>query len=178
MPAEQRLLYPPDYDRNQETSLKDFQFIHPLQIDDMIVLIKESHKGFHDLSLKDYFTTDTTVLSYRLAVVEDLAENPSLYEIFCKSITMIQNIHDLRRAMSSDYSVESALSSIRYLEMYQEIIDLFAGGLEGLTLHSEGMAAFRDTIFSISKGKNTKISAQSLQKQTYNLAALKALPSD
>ncbi len=175
MPSEQRLLYPADYDRSKEVSLKDFQFIHPLQIDDMIVLIKESHKGFHDLSLKDYFTTDTAVLSYRLAIVEDLVDNPSLYEIFCKSIPMIQNIHDLRRAMGSDYSVESALSSIRYLEMYQEIIDLFAGGLEGLSLHSQGMLAFRDKIFSISKGEEYENLRRELAKTDIQFGGIKSV---
>ena len=65
MGPNQRLLYPPKYDRSKEVPLKDFHFIHPLQIDDMIILIKESHRGLSDLALKDYFTTDTDVLSYR-----------------------------------------------------------------------------------------------------------------
>lgn len=175
MEQNQRLLYPPNYDRRKETLLKDFQFIHPLQIDDMVVLTKESHRGFSDLSLKDYFTTDTDVLSYRLSVVEDLVNNPALYKVFCSSINMIQNIHDLRRAMNSDFSIESALSSIRYLEMYQEIIDLFANGLEGLTLHSEGMQAFRDTVFSISKGEEYLNLRKELAKMNVHFGSIKSV---
>lgn len=175
MGINQRLLYPPDYDRSREIPLKDVQFIHPLQIDDMIILVKESHRGLNDLSLKDYFTTDTAVLSYRLAIVEDLVNNPSLYEVFCKSIDMIHNIHDLRRAMNSDFSVESALSSIRYLEMYQEIIDLFSSGLDGLTLHSEGMIAFRDNIFAISKGEEYKNLGTELKKMDVHFGGIKSV---
>ncbi|MBQ7066961.1 MAG: hypothetical protein IJN92_09075 [Lachnospiraceae bacterium] len=175
MGPNQRLLYPPKYDRSKEVPLKDFHFIHPLQIDDMIILIKESHRGLSDLALKDYFTTDTDVLSYRLAIVEDLVNNPALYEVFCESINMIHNIHDLRRAMNSDFSIESALSSIRYLEMYQEIIDLFANGLEGLTLHSEGMIAFRDTVFSISKGEDYENLRKELAKMNVHFGGIKSV---
>ena len=103
-----RLLYPEGYDRKKEVSFENFDFIKSLQIDDMVVLIKQSHRGFNDLKLEDFFTSDTEVLEYRLQIVSDLVENPALYEVFCKSITQIQNIHDLRRAMNSDFSVESA----------------------------------------------------------------------
>ncbi len=144
-------LYPPGYDRGSEIPMKDFKFIHALQIDEMIVLVKESYRGFHDLALENFFTTDTAVLDYRLSIVEDLVENPELYQVFCNSVTIIHNIYDLRRAISSDFSVESALSSIRYLEMYQEIVELFAEGLKGLTLHSEGMKLFREQILSITE---------------------------
>lgn len=175
MEINQRLIYPKNYDRSSEVPLKDFQFIHPLQIDDMVVLIKESHRGLNDLSLKDYFTTDTSVLSYRLAIVEDLVNNPSLYEVFCKSINMIHNITDLRRAMSSDFSVESALSSIRYLEMYQEIIDLFSEGLLGLTLTSEGMIDFRNTILSISNGEEYQNLRTELAKMNVHFGGIKSV---
>ena len=69
-----RLLYPADYDRTREVPLKDFAFIKSLQIDDMIVLIKESHRGFSDLKLENYFTSDTVVLAHRLEIVKDLVE--------------------------------------------------------------------------------------------------------
>ena len=148
-----QLLYPPEYDRTSEILMKDYKFIHSLQIDDMIVLIKESYRGFKDLSLENFFTTDERVLAYRLSVVQDIVDNESLYQVFCDSISMIHNIHDLHRAMSSDFSVESALNSIRYLEMYEEIVDLFANGLKNLSLQSEGMQSFRKQILDISESE-------------------------
>ena len=107
------LLYPPDYDRNKEAPMKDFSFIKSLKIDTMVVLIKESYRGFADLSLENFFSTDEAVLKYRLDIVEDLVENPALYKVFCDSLPLIYNIHDLRRVLSSDFTVDSALSSVR-----------------------------------------------------------------
>lgn len=170
-----RLLYPQDYDRRKEVPLKDFDFIHSLQIDDMIILIKQSHRGFNDLKLEDYFTTDPEVLDYRLQIVSDLVENPALYDVFCKSIIHIQNIHDLRRAMNSDFSVESALSSVRYLETYQEIVDLFAKGLEGVTLHSEGLLRFRDGILTIYEGEEYHNLRTELAKMEVHFGSLKSV---
>lgn len=170
-----RLLYPQDYDRSKEVPLKDFAFIHSLQIDDMIILIKQSHRGFNDLKLEDYFTTDPEVLDYRLQIVNDLVDNPALYDVFCKSIIQIQNIHDLRRAMNSDFSVESALGSVRYLETYQEIIDLFAKGLEGVTLHSEGLLRFRDGILTIYGGEEYHNLCTELAKMEIHFGSLKSV---
>jgi hypothetical protein len=49
------LLYPPGYDREKVLKLKDCKFIKPLQIDDMVVLVKESYRGLSNLSLENYF---------------------------------------------------------------------------------------------------------------------------
>ena len=112
-----RLIYPLDYDVSSENPMKDFQFIRTLQIDDMVVLKKESYRGFADLTLEKFFTTDPEVLEYRLSIVEDLVENPGLYEVFCKSVSFIYNINDMRRVLNSDFTMDSALGSVRYLEM-------------------------------------------------------------
>ena len=170
-----RLLYPEGYDRKKEVSFENFDFIKSLQIDDMVVLIKQSHRGFNDLKLEDFFTSDTEVLEYRLQIVSDLVENPALSEVFCKSITQIQNIHDLRRAMNSDFSVESALGSVRYLETYQEIVDLFAEGLKGVTLHSEGLLRFREGIFAIYEGEEYNNLRTELAKMEIRFGNLKSV---
>lgn len=170
-----QLLYPPGHDRTAEELMKDFAFIHSLQIDNMVVLIKESYRGMNDLSLENFYTTDESVLYYRLAVVEDLVDNPALYEIFTQSITMIHNIHDLNRAMNSDFTVESALSSIRYLEMYQEIVDLFANGLKDLTLHSEGMLRFREQILDIAQGETYMNLREELSRMEVYFGSIKSI---
>lgn len=48
-------LYPPEYDRTTKQPMKDFGFIESLKIDSMVVLIKESYRGFADLSLETIF---------------------------------------------------------------------------------------------------------------------------
>ena len=175
MPLPNHLLYPPDYDRSKEIPMKDFGFIKSLQIEDMVVLIKESHRGLMDFKLENYFTTDEEVLSYRLEIVSDLVNNPSLYEVFKKSIVLIQNIHDMRRAMNSDFSVESALSSVRYLETYQEIVDLFAEGFQNITPASQGLTAFRTEILNIYNGEEYRNLRNELEKMEVHFGSLKSV---
>ena len=150
------LLYPADYEKENDIPFKDFGFIRSLQIDRMVVLIKESFRGFTDLSLENYFSTDTRVLEYRLQIVEDLLNNKELYEVFCKAVGIIFNLHDLRRALSSDFTKESALGSIRHLEMYQEIVNLFAGALNKAVLHSEGLRQFKAHMDAITDSDDFK----------------------
>lgn len=170
-----QLLYPPGYDRGSEKTMKDFQFLHSLQIDEMIVLIKESYRGLRDLSLENFFTTDEAVLEYRLAIVEDLVENPALYEMFCRSIPVIHNISDMHRAMSSDFTTEAALSSVRFLEMYQEIVDLFADGLKDVSLHAEGMRQFRDRVLAIAQSEDYQSLRRELEKTEVKFGTLKSI---
>ena len=170
-----QLLYPPGYDRTAEVPMKDFQFIHSLQIDDMIVLVKESYRGFRDLSLENFYTTDEKVLEYRLSIVGDLVENPALYEVFCRSVSVIHNIYDMHRAMSSDFTMESALSAVRYLEMYQEIVDLFADGLKDISLQSEGMKRFREKICDIAESEDYRNLRQELAKSDTHFGSVKSV---
>lgn len=169
------LLYPPAYDRASEVKMKDFKFIQSLEIDTMVVLIKESYRGFADLKLENFYTTDPVVLRYRLDVVEDLVENDELYQMFCKAVSVIYNINDLRRALRSDFTIDSALSSVRYLEMYQEIVDLFANSLKNCTLRSEGMKAFREEILSIAESEDYQNLNKELSKMEMNFGYLKSV---
>ena len=175
MQSDFHLLYPAGYDKEKEVQMKDFDFIHSLKIDEMVVLIRESHRGLRDLFLENFYTTDTAVLEYRLSVVEDLVENPKLYEIFCKAIPSIHNVYDLSRSMSSDFTVESALSSIRYLEMYLEIVNLFADGLKELELRSEGMRAFREHVSAIVESDDFKNLSSELSKTENSFSFIKGL---
>lgn len=169
------LLYPPDYDRTKEIPMKDFKFIHSLQIDDMIVLIKESYRGFSDLKLENFYTTDPVVLRYRLDIVQDLVENDALYEVFCKAVSLIFNISDLRRALSSDFTVEAALSSVRYLETYQEIVNLFADSLKDCELQSDGLKNFREQILAIAESEEYRNLNEELANMEVNFGFLKSV---
>jgi len=169
------LLYPADYDKEKDTAFKDFSFIRSLQIDRMVVLIKESFRGFTDLSLENYFSTDTRVLEYRLQIVEDLLNNRELYDVFCKSVGIIFNLHDLRRALSSDFTKESALGSIRHLEMYQEIVNLFAGALNKAELHSEGLMQFKAHIDAITDSDDFKNLNTELAKMEMHFGDVKSV---
>lgn len=169
------LLYPPDYDRSSEVPMRDFKFVHSLQIDDMVILVKESYRGFADLSLENFFSTDPKVLDYRLAVVEDLIENSKLYKAFCRAVSLIYNINDMRRVLSSDFTVDSALSSVRYLEMYQEIVNLFADTFKECEVRSEGMKEFRKQILAISESNEFQNLNEGLSKMEMNFGYVKSV---
>lgn len=175
MSSDFHLLYPPDYDRASEVPMKDFNFIQSLQLDSMIILIKESYRGFADLSLENFFSTDERVLEYRLGVVEDLVDNPELYATFCKAVSIIYNIHDLRRAMNSDFTAHSALHSVRYLEMYQEIVNLFSDALNKADIHSEGMRNFREVMESITTSSDYQNLNTELPKMETHFGDIKSI---
>ncbi|MCD7724744.1 MAG: hypothetical protein LUI12_04225 [Clostridiales bacterium] len=175
MAVEFSLLYPPGYDRASETPMKDFKFIRSLQIDDMVVLIKESYRGFADLSLENFYTADPVVLRYRLAVVRDLVEHEELYRVFCQAVSVIYNISDLRKSINSDFTVESAISSVRYLEMYQEIVNLFAEALQDCDVHSDGMRHFKEQILSIAQSEEFQTLDQRLSEMEMRFGYLKSV---
>ena len=168
-------LYPPEYDRTTKQPMKDFGFIESLKIDSMVVLIKESYRGFADLSLENYFSTDEQVLDYRLGVVEDLVNNPNLYETFGKAVSMIYNINDMRRAMSSEFTIDSSLRSVRYLELYVEIVTLFADNLSQAALQSEGMKNFQKEINGIAQSSEFQTLSSELSKMETNFGYLKSV---
>ena len=167
------LLYPPNYDRTREKPMKDFGFIDSLKIDSMVILIKESYRGFADLKLDNFFSTDERVLEYRLGVVNDLVDNPQLYETFCKAVSMIYNINDMRRAMNTEFTIDSSLRSVRYLELYLEIVNLFAENLQQSTIQSEGMKNFKQEIDRIAQSSEFQTLNTELSKMETNFGYLK-----
>lgn len=171
------LLYPPGYSRQDKDAhrMKNYDFIVPLQIDHMIVLKQDHYRGIPTPPLSDFFTTDCRVLQYRLDVVEDLVHNPAFYELFCNAIPMIQNVFDMRRAMNSDFSVESALSSIRILEMYEELITLFSNRDSLITPCSDGLRQFFSVIDAIAAGEEFTHLKQDLSKMELNFGTLKSI---
>lgn len=175
MTSDMSLLYPIGYDREKDVPMKDFSFIHSLQIDEMIVFKKDSFRGFGDLKLENFYTTDPKVLRFRLDVVEDLVENAPLYETFCKAVSIIYNISDMRRVLKSDFTMESALGCLRVLEMYQEVVELFSVTLRNSAVHSEGMCRFRDKILDIADSKDYRILCEELSKMDLDLRYLKSV---
>ncbi|MCD8149911.1 MAG: hypothetical protein LUE92_10195 [Clostridiales bacterium] len=170
-----RLIYPPDCDTSAERRMKDYSFVHSLQIDDMVVIKQESYRGFSDLHLENYFSMDPAVLDYRLSVVEDLVENPPLYQAFVDSVTTISNINTLSKVMDSDFSVDSALSSVRYLEMYRDIVELFSGALSDAELRSEGMKSFREQVREIAEGEEYQSLSRELAGTEMDFGYLKSV---
>ena len=176
-----RFLYPPECDPAQEVRMKSFDFIQALQIDDMVVLQNDRYRGYSDLTLEKFFSTDPNVLQYRQAIVEDLVEHPMLYDAFCQSVAAIQNVTDLRKVLSSDFSVDSALSAVRYLEMYEELVDLFSDVFTKLEqdvasdIRSEGMKGFRQLIYEVSHSEEYQNLKREMAATGKNFGYLKSV---
>jgi len=175
MASQISLLYPPGYDRTMETPMKDFKFIKALQIDSMQVLTRDSHRGVADLDLSSFFSTAPKVLEYRLAVVEDLIQNKELYNVFCKAVNIIYDISGLRPAWDSNFTVETALCAVRYMEMYQEIVNLFADAFRNIQVRSEGMKYFKQQIMEVAESEDYRNLTAEMQKREYDFSLLKSV---
>lgn len=171
------LLYPPGYSEKERLShrMKNYDFVKELQLESLVVLVKDSYRGMANLKLQDFFTTDEEVLQYRLDIVDDMVRNREWYDVFCKAVPAIQNISDLRRTMGSDFSVESALGSIRFLEMYIEIIDLFSEGILSAEARSEGLLALQGKIKEVAEGEEYRNLKKELGKEETNFGLVKSI---
>ncbi len=171
------LLYPEGYDEKKRAShrLKNYDFIKELQLESLVILIQDSHRGMTHLKLQDYFTTDEEVLKYRLDIVEDMVRNREWYDLFCKAIPAIRNVSDLRRSMSGDFSIESALGSIRFLELYIEIVDLFEQDGLSIEAHSGGLLALQDKIREVAESGEYRSLREELGKEETNFGLVKSV---
>ncbi len=148
-----RLIYPTGYQPDAAQQMSDFSFVQSLQLEDLVVIKNEKFRGFNELRLEQYFSTDPAVLEYRMDVLSDLTEHPVLYQAFSDSINIIANINALSRVLDNDFSVESALSAVRYLEMYLEIVHLFADALAVCDLKSDGLRSFYAQLQELVEGE-------------------------
>ncbi|MDD6208772.1 MAG: hypothetical protein PUB10_09670 [Clostridiales bacterium] len=157
-----RLLYPDEEKMANPGYLDHFTFIGQLEIDQMVRMRKDQFRGNSHLDLKQFFTCDPEIIEYRLAVMEDIDQNPQLLEVLEKLIPQIQNIADMRRVLNTDGTVESSLFSIHIIEMYLEIMDFLKEKLLPLELHSKGFQTFQEIVAE----KTGEEEYQNLKKET------------
>lgn len=171
------LLYPENYSPKEREihRMKDFSFIDTLSISSMIIIGNDSFRGLPVLHLEDFFTTDTRVISYRLDIIEELLEDNGICSMFNEAIPVIRNIFDMHKALSSDFSVDTALSSIRILENYVEITDKFYDVLKKLTPVSDGLKALRDTIIGIAESEEYKNLRSDMDNVETDFGTLKSI---
>ena len=124
MDTEFRLLYPKGYKESDQARMKSYDFITSLQIDDMVVLQNDRYRGYSELTLGKVFF-------HRSGSVRISAGNRGRFGEASKVVSGVlqfgvrnSECRELRRVLSSDFSVDSALSAVRYLEMYEELVDV------------------------------------------------------
>ena len=103
------LLYPPNYDRTKEKPMKDFGFIDSLNIDSMVILNKESYRGFADLELDNFFSTDERVLKYRLGVVSDLIAQSSEFQTLNTELSKMETTFGYLKSVTLGINLDGNL---------------------------------------------------------------------
>lgn len=170
------LLYPKGYDGFDQDGFTDFEFVDNLGINGLIYLRRESFLGVPNLDLKTYFTKNPKVLEYRIEVIDDIYQNPKIYEIFTKVVPLIQNICDMRKVTNqSDMTTESNLFSIKILEMYVEIMDILGEGLLKYNVHSTGLLEFSDIVRNRYESEEYKTLKVELGKMENRIGNIKSI---
>ena len=170
-----RLLYPP-HKPAKGTALPDSSFFHTLQIDQMVSVRRESWRGLPDLRLEQFYTTDTEILAWRLDVVADLVESETLRELIRDALPMLRDAAEMRKVLNnSSSSVESSLASVRYLEIYLELVELFHSRLEGTEIHSAGFLALRQEIESRRTSGDYQALTRQLERTEYQIGHVKSI---
>lgn len=77
--------------------------------------------------------------------------------------------------MSSEFTIDSSLRSVRYLELYVEIVTLFADNLSQAALQSEGMKNFQKEINGIAQSSEFQTLSSELSKMETNFGYLKSV---
>ncbi len=170
-----RLLYPLQKPASR-AALPDTSFLHTLQIDQMVSVRRESWRGLPDLKLEQFFTTDPEVLAWRLDVTADLVDNPVLLELIRDALPMLRDASEMRKVLNSSSSnVESSLASVRYLEIYLELVELFHSRLAGARIKSAGFAALRDEVEARRASTSYQALNSQLEKTEYQIGHIKSI---
>ena len=170
-----RLLYPP-HTQAKGAPLPDADFFHTLQIDQMVSVRRESWRGLPDLRLEQFYATDPDVLAWRLDVVADLVASEALRGLVRDALPMLRDAAEMRKVLNSSSStVESSLASVRYLEMYLELVELFHSRLAAVESRSAGFAALRREVEARRDSAAYKALAAQLEKTQYQIGHIKSI---
>ena len=170
-----RLLYPP-HTPAKGSELPDTSFFHTLQIDQMVSVRRESWRGLPDLRLEQFYTTNPDVLAWRLDVVADLVDSEPLRSLIRDALPMLRDAAEMRKVLNGPASsVESSLASVRYLEIYLELVEMFHSRLEQAEIHSAGFTALREEIESRRNSEDYKALSRQLERTEYQVGHVRSI---
>ena len=109
-------------------------------------------------SLSDYFTTDKATIEYRMALVNDLLENPSIVDTLKSVLTLLNDIIELRQIKSETEVAKNYLYSITEIELYIDIVSKLAKGFSAVrdNLRSTALKKLAETITELSESEYYK----------------------
>ena len=106
---------------------------------DMFVLEELGLLEVFDLKnadLSDYFTSDPSVMKYRMEAFDDMIENPIISKTLSKLIPILSDILELRRLDADSGDTASYLTSLTEIELYISSIEVLHSGLASLNYFS------------------------------------------
>ena len=177
MPSDHfRLLYPDGIEPSGRNAFPDHEFIRTLQIDQMVSIGRESYRGIPDLQLERFFSCDPVVLRYRAEIIEEIAASEPLQQLIADALPMIRDVYEMRKVLNhGDGSLESGLSSTRYIEQYIELVELFRQRLEPLMPQSAGLRRLKDEILARSESEDFKALRRHLEDLDTRIGRIKSI---
>ena len=171
-----RLLYPAGHQPESRPVFGDFTFIHTLQIDQMIGIRRESYRGIADLQLERFFSCDPAVLAYRAEIIEEVAQSETLRSLVADALPMIRDAYEMRKVLDhGDGSLESGLSSTRYIEQYIELVELFRARLAQVEPASEGIRRLKQAVSARCESADYQALQSHLQELDTRIGQIKSL---
>ena len=120
------LIYPDEKSLKAHYAGEDRPYIPMFELEELgLTDVLELRGG----QLSDFFTTDKSVIEYRMEVFEDMLSNEDISKTLNRLIPVLNDIMELRRLEADSGDTESYLSSITEIELYISSIDLLHRGL-------------------------------------------------
>ena len=120
--------------------------------------------------LSDFFTTDSEVIRYRQATLEDMANIPEIARTLAEIHPILDDINELRRLdIEKNSSGDSYLYSITEIELYVSVIDSLKKGFADVRdkIKSDAFASLADFAIELAESDYYK----ELNKQLDSLAS-------
>lgn len=104
-------------------------------------------------SLSDYFTSDRATIEYRLEVMADLLNNPTIVDTLKGVLTLLNDIVELRAIKSETEVAKNYLYSITEIELYIDVVARLASGFRSVrdNVKSAAFKKLTDTVTELSE---------------------------
>ncbi len=128
-------------------------------------------------NLSDYFTTDPETINYRLDIIDDMLENPSIAETLKSVLTLLNDIVELRAIKSETEVAKNYLYSITEIELYIDIVSRLAKGFADVrdNVRSEGFKKLTSTVTELSESDYYKDLNKKLGELTAKVHEVKSV---
>jgi hypothetical protein len=133
------------------------------------------HLKSRDLS--EFFTSDPSVIRYRISTFDDMLRCPALTEMLNKLVPILNDIKELRRLEADSGNADDYLSSITEIELYVSSIRVLHECLLAVKgeLRSPAFTALTDLIVELAESDYYRELNQKLEELTQRVREIKSV---